>query len=127
MGDDDERRAPASCRFDGTMRSVGGLALSDDWWVRDDPEHPSEDDFGAVLREVRRELGPTHDLFAQVVRVEARFGPSDDVVVRLVDDTFALVHPTWSGAVEAPPWPSSTRLGDAAAASRAISEWEQRR
>ncbi|GEA83811.1 hypothetical protein [Cellulomonas gelida] len=104
---------------------MGELELSDDWWARHDPERPAEDSFAAVLREIELELGPDHDLFGQVVRVEARFGLSDDVVVRLVDGAFALVHPTWSASVESPPWPTSTRLGDAAAACRAITDWEQ--
>ena len=86
------------------------LELSDDWWTRDDPERPADDDFAEVLREIQSELGPDHELFGQVVRVEARFGPSDDVVVGLIDGTFALVHPTWRGVVEAPPWPRSTWL-----------------
>ncbi|MFC8192715.1 hypothetical protein ACFUMH_13750 [Cellulomonas sp. NPDC057328] len=101
------------------------LTLSDDWWARDDPEQPAEDNFAVVLREIQSELGPDHELFGQVVRVEARYGPSDDVVVSLTDGTFALVHPTWRGAVEAPPWPRSTRLGDAVEAARALDDWER--
>ena len=104
---------------------MGALELSDDWWSRDDPERPAEDDFAAVFREIQVEMCPDHELFGQVARVEARFGPSDDVVVSLIDGTFALVHPTWSGGVEAAPWPRSTRLGDAGAAARALSDWEQ--
>ena len=106
-------------------RPVGVLDLSDDWWGRDDPEGAADENFAAVLREIQVELGPQHELFGQVVRVEARFGPSDDVVVSLSDGTFALVHPTWKGSAEAAPWPRSTRLGDVDAASRAIEEWEQ--
>lgn len=92
---------------------MGALELSDDWWARDDPKPPADENFAAVPRELKSELGAGHELFDRVVRVEARFGPSDDVV-RLIDGTFALVHPTWSGRVESPPWPRSTgdqRLG----------------
>ena len=78
-----------------------------------------------MLREIELELSPDHELARQIVRVEARFGPSDDVVVSLVDGTFALVHPTWTSHVEQPPWPDSTRLGDAAAAAEAIVKWEE--
>lgn len=108
-------------------RCVATLELSDDWWGRDDPERPAEDDFAAVLREIEVELRPDHELAGRIARVEARFRPSDDVVVSLTDGTFALVHPTWKGSMEAPPWPTSIRLGGAAAASQAIDAWERRR
>jgi hypothetical protein len=103
------------------------LELSDSWWVRDDPEHPAEDNFAAMLQEIEVELGPDHELAGQIARVEARFGPSDDVIVGLIDGTFALVHPTWKGSREVSPWPEATRLGDAVAASEAIKAWEQYR
>ncbi|WP_127782890.1 hypothetical protein [Rhodococcus sp. X156] len=99
------------------------LELSDEWWSRDGPL--AADNFAAVLREIERELSPDHPLAGQVVRVEARFGPSDDVIVSLVDGGFALVHPTWSGHVEPSPCPDTTYLGDAAKASQAIAEWER--
>ncbi|MFJ4233346.1 hypothetical protein [Cellulosimicrobium cellulans] len=80
-----------------------------------------------MLSEIELELSPGHELAGQIVRVEARFWPSDGVVFSLVDGTSALVHPTWTGHVEQPPWPESTRLGDAVAAAEAIVKWEERR
>ncbi len=106
---------------------MASLRLSDDWWARSDPEHPADDNFASVLREIERALSPDHPLAGQIVRVEARYGPTDDVVVSLADGTFALVHPTWTGRVEPVPWPTCTRLGDAAAASDAIDAWEAQR
>jgi len=101
------------------------LGLSDEWWSRDGSGPPACDNFAALLREIEVELSPDHELAGQILRVEARFWPSDDVVVSLVDGTFAMVHPTWTSHVEQPPWPKSTRLGDAAAASEAIAKWEE--
>ncbi|WP_129789139.1 hypothetical protein [Promicromonospora panici] len=103
------------------------LKLSSEWWGSDDPEPSAEESFAAVLHEIEQELNPEHDLYGQVVRVEARFWPSDDVIVSLVDGTFALVHPTWSGKVETLPCPDAIRLGDEAAASQAITLWESNR
>ncbi|WP_036528111.1 hypothetical protein [Nocardia sp. CNY236] len=101
------------------------LELSDEWQVRDDSGSSPEDFFPAALREIKLELSPDHELSGQVVRIEARYWPADDVIVSLIDGEFALIHPTWSGHVELPPWPKAFRLGYAVMASRAISEWEQ--
>ncbi|WP_123814515.1 hypothetical protein [Myceligenerans xiligouense] len=101
------------------------LKLSDEWWSRDGSDPHADDNFAAVLHEIELELSPDHELAGQIMRVEARFGPSDDVIVSLIDGTFALVHPTWTGRVERPPWPETTRLGDAVAASEAVAMWEQ--
>lgn len=103
---------------------VAGLELSEKWWNRDDEETPAEDNFAAVLREIELELDPSHDLAGRIVRVEARFRASDDVLVSLIDGTYALVHPTWLGHREVPPFPKSTLLGDAMTASKAIATWE---
>lgn len=78
----------------------------------------------AVHRALIREVAPTHELAGRIVQVTACFKASDDVVVELVDGTFALVHPTWSTGQEIPPWPMASVLGDAAAASDALARWE---
>jgi len=74
----------------------------------------------AVLAELTREIRPGHEMYGQVVQVEAFFEASDDVIVRLVDGTFARTHPGWSGRPEPAPFPTTKRLGNAAAASAAI-------
>ena len=101
------------------------LTLSDEWWLCPGSGRRSERNCDAVLREMDLELSPAHNLAGKIAGVEARFRSTDDVVVGLVDETFALVRPTWTGRVESPPWPAWTRLGDAAAASEAIARWEK--
>ncbi|MBM7817803.1 hypothetical protein JOE63_000280 [Cellulosimicrobium cellulans] len=101
------------------------LTLSGEWWLCPGSGRRSERNCDAVLREMDLELSPDHELAGKIAGVEARFRSTDDVVVRLVDETFALVRPTWTGRVESPPWPAWTRLGDAAAASEAIARWEK--
>ncbi len=75
--------------------------------------------------ELRKEIAPGHLLHGRIDRIEASFEASDDVIVRLSDGTFALVHPTWSRRQESPPFPTSRLLGEAEAASVAVLEWEQ--
>ncbi|MFD6176163.1 MULTISPECIES: hypothetical protein [unclassified Isoptericola] len=101
------------------------LRLSGEWWSREGSGPPAESNFAAVLDEIELELSPDHELAGKIVRVEARYWPSDDVIVSLVDGTFAMVHPTWTSRAERTPRPKSIRLGDAAAASEAIEKWEE--
>jgi hypothetical protein len=65
----------------------------------------------ALLAELRREVGPGHVLGGRNAKPVARCTGCDDVVFRLLDDdTFAIVHLTWSGRPEAPPWPATQVL-----------------
>jgi hypothetical protein len=61
----------------------------------------------SLSKEVRAEVSvgpPLHDIaFVVVGRSYAR----DDVLLKL-DEGWALVHLTWSGHAEQPPWPIST-------------------
>ncbi|GIG26738.1 hypothetical protein [Cellulomonas denverensis] len=93
-----------------------GLTLPDRWWRPDDD--------AALRAELNREIGRGHPLRRRIDRVEARFEASDDLVVRLDDGGYALVHPTWSGHRERAPFPLCRLLGDAGAASAAIAGWE---
>jgi hypothetical protein len=102
------------------------LELSDRWSGHADSTSHAETRRARVLAELSTEIGRGHELFGQVVRVEAFFEASDDVVVRLTDGTFALVHPTCSGKPERPPWPAAQRLGSGAEASAAVAQWEER-
>lgn len=103
---------------------VTSLELSERWWGLDEATEPVEKKREAVLAELSTEIRPGHEIYGQVCGVEAFFEASDDVIVRLIDSTFSLVHPTWSGKPESAPWPTTKRLGSAATASEAIAEWE---
>ena len=65
----------------------------------------------AVGAELSTEIAPGHLLHGRIDRIEAFFLASDDVIVRLVDGTFALLHPTWSQRQETPPFPTSRLAG----------------
>ncbi len=101
------------------------LELSERWWGLDDTSEPAEAKRAAVLRELNAEASADHALTGRIAEVTAFFEASDDVVVRLIDGAFALVHPTWSGRTETPPFPLTRLLGDGPAASRAIATWEE--
>jgi len=103
---------------------VTSLELSERWWGLNDVTELAAKKRDAVLAELTREIRPGHEMYGQVVQVEAFFEASDDVIVRLVDGTFARTHPTWSGRPEPAPFPTTKRLGNAAAASAAIADWE---
>jgi hypothetical protein len=117
-------RRPGVLSGASTDRFVEGLTLSTQWWGLGETTELANEMRAVVLAELRTEIRRRHVLYGKVVQVEAFFEPSDDVVVRLVDGTFALVHPTWSRRREVPPFPTAQRLGSASSASAALAEWE---
>ena len=60
--------------------------------------------------ELLRELSAGHVLHGLDLRVIAQAPPQEEVIVETGDDTVALVHLTWSGHAEAPPWPTTKLL-----------------
>ncbi|MFI8527410.1 hypothetical protein ACIGB8_23335 [Promicromonospora sukumoe] len=68
----------------------------------------------SVLAELERELVRGHPLFRRIVGVEAFDGASDDVLVRLDDGSYAIVHPTWTRRAERPGYPTCELLGTGA-------------
>jgi hypothetical protein len=74
--------------------------LPEPWW-RSDPSAAS-----AALAELVVEVSAGHLLHRLPVHVRARCGGCDEVMASVVDGTFALVHLTWSGRSELPPWPT---------------------
>ena len=60
-----------------------------------------------LVAELGRELAPGHPLTGIPVVAAGRHGENDDALFRLLDgtDRVAVVHLTWSGHVEQPPWP----------------------
>lgn len=74
----------------------------------------SEDQEAEQLRtELLRELSIGHVLHGADLRVVARALPQDEVVVETTDGRVALVHVTWSGHKESPPWPTTDLLNSA--------------
>ena len=63
--------------------------------------------------ELLRELSPGHVLHGIDLQVIARALPQDKVVVETADQRVALVHMTWSGHAESPPWPTTEILDSA--------------
>ena len=59
----------------------------------------------SFLRELHRELDRQHPLFGVSLLPVAHSGAADDVLFQRNDGQFVMVHLTWSGRVEAPPWP----------------------
>lgn len=102
-----------------------GLALSEEWWGFRGTSDRVEQHRDAVMVELGRELVAGHPLFERVARVEAFWSPSDDVLVRLVDDVLAIVHPTWTGRPEILGYPLFVHLGAGAEATARLKEWEQ--
>lgn len=70
-----------------------------------------QDEAEQLRAELLRELSPGHKLHGLDPRVIARAIPQDDVVVETAAGDVALVHLTWTGKAESPPW-SMTELLD---------------
>ena len=61
----------------------------------------------ALRRELAKEVGPGHPLAGRRWRIVAQCRAGDDVLLVLADGRSALVHLTWSGRRERPPWPET--------------------
>lgn len=63
----------------------------------------------SMERELARELAVGHPLFGLPMRTVARRQDCDDVLFAIEDGTgrFAVVHLTWIGGTDQPPWPNS--------------------
>lgn len=103
---------------------MSDLELSERWQGLDDVSATTQGRRDAVLRELDLEIASDHDLAGLVVGVEAFFEASDDVIVRLVDSSYAIVHPSWIHEAERPPWPTAERIGRGVEASAAVRRWE---
>ena len=79
--------------------------LPDPWFVPD--EHTRQ----RLTQELLTELSEGHALFDIHPEVLNRCGACDVVLVRVGEGNFGIVHLTWSGKPEAPPWPRYTHTG----------------
>jgi hypothetical protein len=64
------------------------------------PWQESISDPDAFLQELQRELVGTHPLFGQPAQAVAVRIDCDDVIFKLADEKYAVVHLTWSGKPE---------------------------
>ena len=74
---------------------------------------------GELVAELVREIGPGHVLHGRPWRVVAEATPQNEVLVT-ADETAFLVHLTWTGRNEAPPWPAAERVDSAEAFERLL-------
>ena len=79
--------------------------LPDPWWRPDEAARKS------LLTEVLAEVAPGHPLYDRVTDAPNRCGACDEVLVTVGDGSFAMVHLTWSGHAEIPPYPRSSDTG----------------
>jgi hypothetical protein len=61
-----------------------------------------------LAAELATEVTLGHPLHGMNIAVAGRSDASDDIVVQLTDGSWAVVHLTWRGSAETPPWPSTT-------------------
>lgn len=66
-----------------------------------------------IATELGKEIRRGHPLHGRGLAVWLACNACDDVLLRLDQDQFAVVHPTWSGRTERPPWPSTKVYADA--------------
>lgn len=82
------------------------LVLTDPWIDLRNPDEQLTAHATRLLAELRRELASGHALaevpFELVGCSEAR----DDILLRL-PNSWAIVHLSWSGRTETPPWPAT--------------------
>ncbi|MEL6766329.1 MAG: hypothetical protein AAFP17_04055 [Pseudomonadota bacterium] len=89
------------------------------WWA----PHPSV--AASLLDELKREVGPDHQLASQMsaLKVTARREDRDDVLVQSDAGGAYIVHLAWAGREKDPQWPS-TRSVDANELREIINEAE---
>lgn len=76
----------------------------------------------SLSAELAKELSVGHVLHGSAFSIVARSNANDDILIKVDDDgTWALVHLTWRGSRERPPWPQAvvfSAVEDAVAAMR---------
>jgi hypothetical protein len=75
----------------------------------------------AVTRELLHEASAGHSLYGTAFTVTGRSTARDDVLLR-VGDRWALVHLTWSGKPETPPWPTCPIFDTATDVEQAVTD-----
>jgi hypothetical protein len=81
------------------------LVLTDPWRDLRGGGPAEEKQRKAIRAELSAEVSQGHPLSGVAVEVAARSEASDDVLLRAGRRGRAVVHLTWRGAAEPPPWP----------------------
>jgi hypothetical protein len=81
------------------------LGLQEPWY------RPSPEQMATLEREAFIEVGPGHQLYGRSLATVAKCEACDDVLFHVGDETWAIVHLTWTGRTEQPPSPVTQRLG----------------
>ncbi len=72
---------------------------------------PDEGARHRLTHELRVEISDGHPLFNAGSEILNRCGACDEVLVRVGEGNFGMVHLTWTGKPELPPWPQYTHTG----------------
>ena len=71
---------------------------------------PTDERAQALRREALLEIGLGHQLAGRRLTTLAVCEGCDDVLFRLDDGSFAIVHLTWTSRQESSPWPTTRRM-----------------
>jgi hypothetical protein len=85
-----------------------GVLFTDPWWDLRADGVQEQRQRQVLHAELMAEIGPDHRLGGLRLSVVARSVAQDDVLVEVEDGTWAVVHLTWRGAPEQPPWPRAS-------------------
>ncbi|SDZ43224.1 hypothetical protein SAMN05444365_1164 [Micromonospora pattaloongensis] len=95
------------------------VIITDPWWDLRNPGESEQEQVHAITNEMLRETSPGHALHGMPFAVVGRSDARDDVLLK-VDDRWALVHLTWSGKSEVPPWPTCVMFDSASDTQQAL-------
>jgi hypothetical protein len=71
---------------------------------------PADEQAHALSHEALAEIGPDHELAGCGLVPVAACSGCDRVAFQMEDGTFAIVHLTWTGRLEAAPWPTARQF-----------------
>jgi hypothetical protein len=83
------------------------FVVPEPWWDLRGADSAEAEQRAVIETEVGRQIQAGHPLHGRKFSVVARSQATDDVLIALDDETWAVVHLTWQ-ANEVPPWPATT-------------------
>lgn len=95
-------------------------SIPDNWWDLRTGASAEAEQRDSLHTELNLEVGPGHILDGHGFSVIARAEERDDVLIALDNNTWAVVHLTWRGAREDPPWPATTVFDSLSEALRSV-------